>query len=166
MGAGRKATSVPLILFATALLLSPALSVASQPDPVNYDQCVLAATNKAVGDLAAREGAGSCRKKFLGKVPKDENLPSEALGKLDTDGGFGYGIFSGSIYNGNSDYTVTQVTLLLAPIPAGSSLITREYNIDVTVQPLTKGALSVALISDGTREFSWSLTKARGYKAR
>ena len=166
MGTGRKATSAPLILSAVALLISPALSVASQSDPVNYDQCVLAATNTAVGDLAAREAASSCREKFLGKVPEDENLTAEALGKLDADGGFGYGIFSGSIYNGNSDYTVTQVTILLTPIPAGSPLITREYNIDVTVQPLTKGALSVALISDGTREFSWNLTKARGYKAR
>ncbi|MDO8437254.1 MAG: hypothetical protein Q7S69_03705 [Nitrosomonadaceae bacterium] len=157
---------MPLILSAVALLISPALSIASQPDPVNYDQCVLAATNKAVGDLAAREAVSSCREKLPGKVPEDENLTAEALGKLDTDGGFGYGIFSGSIYNGNSDYTVTQVTILLTPIPAGSPLITREYNIDVTVQPLTKGALSVALISDGTREFSWSLTKARGHKAR
>lgn len=147
-----------MALFATVLLLSPALSAASQP--VNHDQCMLAATNKAVGDLAER----SCREKFPEKGLQDENLAAEALGKLDADGGSGYGIFSGSIYNGNSDYTVTQVTILLTPIPAGSPLITREYNIDVTVQPLTKSALSVALISDGSREFSWSLTKARGYK--
>ena len=165
MGTGYKATAAPLILSAAVLLLSSALSAASQPDPVNYDQCVLA-IDKAVGDLAARKAVSSCLEKFPGKAPEDENLTAEALGKLDIDGGFGYGIFSGSIYNGNSNYTVTQVTILLTLIPAGSPLITREYNIDVTVPPLTKGALSVALISDGTREFSWSLTKARGYKAR
>ncbi|MEK7768283.1 MAG: hypothetical protein AAB286_01025 [Pseudomonadota bacterium] len=166
MRTGHKATSAPLLLFAAVLLLSPALSVASQPDPANYDQCVLAATNKAAGDLAALEAVNSCSEKFQEKGSQDEYLAAEALGKLDADGGFGYGIFSGSIYNGNSNYTVTQVTILLTLIPAGSPLITREYNIDVTVQPLTKGALSVALISDGTREFSWNLTKARGYKAR
>ncbi len=165
MKAAHRATAVPLILFAVALLISPGQSGANQTAPVNYAQCVKAA-KKAAGNTAASEAARSCLEKFPGKAPEDENLTAEALGKLDADGGSGYGIFSGSIYNGNSDYTVTQVTLLLTPIPAGSSLITREYNIDVTVQPLTKGALSVALISDGTREFSWSLTKARGYKAR
>ena len=161
MEAEHRATAVPLVLFAVALLISPGQSGASQTAPVNYAQCVKAASN-----TAASEAARSCREKFPGKAPEDENLTAEALGKLDADGGSGYGIFSGSIYNGNSDYTVTQVTILLTPIPAGSSLITREYNIDVTVQPLTKSALSVALISDVTREFSWSLTKARGYKAR
>lgn len=159
MRTGYKATSAPLTLFAAVLLLSSALSAASQPDPVNYAQCI-----KVAGDTAASEAAHSCLEKFPEKGLQDENLAAEALGKLDADGGSGYGIFSGSIYNGNSDYTVTQVTILLTPIPAGSPLITREYNIDVTVQPLTKGALSVALISDGSREFSWSLTKARGYK--
>ena len=148
-------------LFSVALLLSPDQSISSQTGPANYAQCI-----KVAGNTAASEAARSCLEKFPGKVLEDENLTAEALGKLDADGGSGYGIFSGSIYNGNSDYTVTQVTILLTPIPAGSPLITREYNIDVTVQPLTKSALSVALISDVTREFSWSLTKARGYKAR
>ena len=148
-------------LFSVALLLSPGQSISIQTGPANYAQCI-----KVAGNTAASEAARSCLEKFPGKVLEDENLTAEALGKLDADGGSGYGIFSGSIYNGNSDYTVTQVTILLTPIPAGSPLITREYNIDVTVQPLTKGALSVSLISDGTREFSWSLTKARGYKAR
>ena len=148
-------------LFSVALLISPGQSIANQTGPANYAQCI-----KVAGNTAASEAVRSCLEKLPGKVPEDENLTAEALGKLDADGGSGYGIFSGSIYNGNSDYTVTQVTILLTPIPAGSSLITREYNIDVTVQPLTKSALSVALISDVTREFSWSLTKARGYKAR
>ncbi len=148
-------------LFSVAFLLSSGQSGANQTGPLNYAQCI-----KAAGNTAASEAARSCLEKFSGKVPEDENLTAEALVKLDADGGSGYGIFSGSIYNGNSDYTVTQVTILLTPIPAGSPLITREYNIDVTVQPLTKSALSVALISDVTREFSWSLTKARGYKAR
>lgn len=153
-------SGVVVALLSAVLLLSPGQSGASQTAPVSYAQCI-----KATGNTIASEAARSCLEKFQGKVPEDENLAAEALGKLDADGGSGYGIFSGSIYNGNSDYTVTQVTLLLTPIPTDSSLITREYNIDVTVQPLTKSALSVALISDVTREFSWSLTKARGYKA-
>ncbi|MCX7184427.1 MAG: hypothetical protein NTW90_04180 [Nitrosospira sp.] len=161
MNTGIKAALFPLVLFTTILLLSSGQSGANQTAPFNYAQCIKAAAN-----TAASEAARTCLEKFPGEVPEDENLTAEALGKLDAAGGSGYGVFSGSIYNGNGDYTVTQVTILLTPIPAGSPLITSEYNIDVTVQPLTKSALSVALISDVTREFSWSLTKARGYKAR
>jgi hypothetical protein len=36
----------------------------------------------------------------------------------------------------------------------------------MNVAPLTKSALSVALKSDITREFSWRLINARGYRAR
>lgn len=158
-----------IALFSVVLLISPGQSIANQTGPDNYAQCIKAA-KKAAGNTAASEAARSCLEKFSGEVPEDENLTAEALGKLDTDGGFGYGIFSGSIYNGNSDYTVTQITLLLTPmgkeLSAETSLDTREYNVEVALEPLTKGALSMALISGGAREFSWSLTKARGYKAR
>ena len=154
-----------VVLFSVALLISPGQSIANQTGPANYAQCI-----KVAGNTAASEAVRSCLEKLPGEVPEDENLTTEALGKLDADGGSGYGIFSGSIYNGNSDYTVTQVTLLLTPmgkeLSAETSLDTREYNVEVALKPLTKGALSMALISGGAREFSWSLTKARGYKAR
>ena len=163
MEAAHRAVTVSLTLCAVVLLISSGQSGANQTIPVNYAQCVKA-TKKAVGNPTATEIAHACRKEFPKKRPQDEDLTPEALGKLDAHGGFGYGIFGGSIYNGNSDYTITQVTLLLTPIPAESPLITSEYNIDVIVQPLSKGELAVALTSDVTREFSWSLIKIRGYK--
>ncbi len=159
-----KATAVPLVLFAVALMISPGQSGANQTAPANYAQCVKA-VKKTASNTVASETAHSCLEKFPRKRLSDKDLPSKALDKLDTDGGFGYGIFSGSIYNGNGDYTVTQVTLLLTPLSAETSLVAREHNIDVTVPPFAKGALSMALTSNSTREFAWSLIKARGYKA-
>ena len=158
-----KAALPPLVFL---FLLSPGQSGASQTGPANYDQCIQAAKKATASNRNTDEAARSCHKKFSGKRPQDENLPPEVLGKLDTDGGFGYGIFGGSIYNGNSDYTITQVTLLLTPLPAELALAAKEYNIDVTLQPLSKGELSAALTSDVTREFSWRLIRARGYKTR
>lgn len=168
MGAEHKAALVPLIMSTVALLTSPALSIANQQHTADYDQCIFAASKGVAGGLATHEMLHSCLEKFPGERSHNEDLPTEVLNRLDTDGGFGYGIFSGSIYNGNSDYTVTQVTLLLTPLPVESPFasVTREYNINVILQPLTKGALSVPIISDDTLEFSWKLIKARGYKTR
>ncbi|MBA3757103.1 MAG: hypothetical protein H0X02_13165, partial [Nitrosomonas sp.] len=43
-------------------------------------------------------------------------LPDEAIQKLKIDAGFGWGIFNGSIYNGNESYSVTQLTVSMVPI--------------------------------------------------
>ena len=168
MGTEHKAALVPLILSTVALLASPALSTANQQYTSDYDQCIFATAKGVTGGLATHEMIRSCLEKFPVERSHIGDLPTDILNRLDTDGGFGYGIFSGSIYNGNSDYTVTQVTLLLTPLPFASPFasVTREYNINVILQPLTKGALSVPIISDDTLEFSWKLIKARGYKTR
>ena len=83
--------------------------------------------------------------------------------------GFGWGIFNGSIYNGNKDYAIERVIIKLIPsqIIGTSSEIpleTKEYRIDVTVLPLSKGALSMVLDSDGTQEFEWRLVNILGRK--
>lgn len=43
-------------------------------------------------------------------------LPEAAIRKLKVDAGFGWGIFSGSVYNGNENYHVTQLTVSMLPI--------------------------------------------------
>ena len=96
-------------------------------------------------------------------------LPSEAINKLRIDAGFGWGIFNGSIYNGNDDYVIEKVVIKLIPsqIVGTSSEIpleTKEYTIDVDVPPLSKGALSMFLDSDGTQEFEWRLINVMGRK--
>jgi hypothetical protein len=96
-------------------------------------------------------------------------LSYEAISKLRIDAGFGWGIFNGSIYNGNDDYAIEQVIIKLIPSQiAGTTtetpLESKEYTIDVTVPPLSKSALSMYLDSDGTQEFEWHLIGVRGHK--
>ena len=163
-------TRAALIVFALLFPFATPLSANSLNAPVNYNQCIIMAA-KAAKDPVGDEAQRHCREKSQEQKPAAKALPPAALDKLDANGGFGYGIFSGSIYNGNSDYTVTQVVILVTPlgqekhIPAAASLTAREYSIDVTVPPLGKSALAVAIISEGTRDFSWSIIKAHGYKA-
>jgi hypothetical protein len=158
-----------LSLFPLILLMSVDLSADSLPGPDNYDQCVLGST-KGITDNKDAETARACREKFPETKFQDMELAPEALGKLITHAGFGYGIFSGSIYNGNGDYTITQITIVLAPMrkkeAAGASVEGREYHIDLSLEPFTKGALSMPIPSDNTLEYTWTLVNARGYKTR
>ena len=98
------------------------------------------------------------------------DLPADALARLDVSAGFGWGIFSGTIFNGNKDYAITSITVLLTPPTNNKSAQTlgsgREYDIALALEPLTKGSLSMPVPSDNTLEYTWKITKARGYKAK
>ncbi|MBS0485354.1 MAG: hypothetical protein JSS06_09125, partial [Proteobacteria bacterium] len=43
-------------------------------------------------------------------------LPQDAIQKLKIDAGFGWGIFSGTIYNGNGNYHITQLVVSMTPV--------------------------------------------------
>lgn len=98
------------------------------------------------------------------------DLPPNALARLDVSAGFGWGIFSGTIFNGNKDYAITGITVLLTPPTNNKSAQTlgsgSEYDIALALEPLTKGSLSMPVPSDNTLEYTWKITKARGYKAQ
>lgn len=146
------------------------LSAGSLPHPGGYDQCVQESMKGITSDRAAAIVVRACREKSPQSKSTETDLPADAFNKLVTHAGFGYGAFNGSIYNGNSDYMVTQVTVLIAPmeprIAAEASVNGREYDIELTVQPLSKGALSMLIPSDNTLEYAWKVMRARGYKTR
>jgi hypothetical protein len=160
-----KGTFIPLAILASIIFISPVQSDASPTGLSNFTHC-LKESRKSLGSISVQEISRICREQFPKKRPKDRDLPPDVLNRLDADGGPAYGTFSGSLFNGNADYTITQVTLHLTPIQPEIPLITNEYLIDMNVAPLTKSALSVALKSDITREFSWRLINARGYRTR
>lgn len=114
-------------------------------------------------------GANPSAETHLSSDAKRVALPSEAINKLKIDAGFGWGIFNGSIYNGNDDYVIEKVIIKLIPSQiVGTSSETpldiKEYTVDVDVPPLSKGALSMFLDSDGTQEFEWRLINVMGRK--
>lgn len=98
-----------------------------------------------------------------------EIFSTEAVEKITIDAGFGWGIFGGSVYNGNRDYTITQITVKLTPsqiigTSSASPLVAEQYHINIIVPPLTKAALSMPLDADGTLEFLWELIQVQGYR--
>lgn len=151
------------------LLVCPGVSFAGWFGPSNYDECVLESMKGVTSDLAARAIISSCRDKFPEKRPSDTQVPSTVVSQLDGRAGMSYGFFEGNIYNGNKDWTITQVTIALvakAKDKSSGQPRPREYNVDVTVPPLTNGKFIFSVESDGSSELDWSIAKARGYQSR
>ncbi|MBA4143354.1 MAG: hypothetical protein H0X43_10225 [Nitrosospira sp.] len=160
-----------LPLFAPLMfLISLDTSAESRPDTESYGQCVLESMKGITSDRAEANTLRACREKFAEERLTDTELPADALDKLIVHAGFGWGIFSGSLYNGNSDYTITRITVLLTSMGNGKGPKAfadgSKHDINLTVQPLAKGALSMPVSSDNTLEYLWKIASARGYKTR
>jgi hypothetical protein len=104
---------------------------------------------------------------------KEIALPDDAINKLVINAGFGWGIFSGNIYNGNSNFTLTQLIVSMTPIhdqhtqmSTMSSNAIKKYTIKLNLQPLSKGALSLAIDANNmhVHDFEWKIIKAMGYE--
>ena len=102
-------------------------------------------------------------------------LPTDAIAKLQIDAGFGWGIFSGTIYNGNSEYLITQMTVHMTPIHdhhmemmGDMSHEPKAHKINLNLRPLSKSALSMALEGDDTHvhDFKWEILQVLGHKTR
>ncbi len=127
--------------------------------------------NQSVENLAScvDEAQVSCY------VKNSVQLPADAIAKLQIDAGFGWGIFSGTIYNGNSEYLVTQLTVNMTPINDHHMEIMGEmshepkaHKIDLSLAPLSKTALSMALKGDDTHvhDFEWEILQVLGHKIK
>jgi hypothetical protein len=101
-------------------------------------------------------------------------LPQDAIQKLKIDAGFGWGIFSGTIYNGNDDYHVTQLVISMTPkhddhhmhMHANMSHDAKVHKIGMDLPPSSKGALSMALPDDvaDAHDFNWKILTVSGYR--
>ncbi|SET01703.1 hypothetical protein SAMN05216326_10964 [Nitrosomonas marina] len=129
--------------------------------------------------LASESPGVQCDTQSETNHPCPFELPADTISKLKIDAGFGWGIFNGSIYNGNSEYTVTQLDISMEPVHdhhtmemthakhAGSHE-PRMKQIKMNLQPLTKGAISLALDDDvvHVHDFKWKVVRIYGYKAQ
>ena len=102
-------------------------------------------------------------------------LPAEAVHKLKINAGFGWGIFSSSIFNSNENYFVTQLIISMVPMHSYHHLDTyhatmshdsKIYHINLELPPVSKGALSIPLPGEGAHihEFKWRIVKVMDYQ--
>lgn len=118
--------------------------------------------------------AAGCCQQSDAQQPDLIELPAEAIQQLKIDAGFGWGIFSGTIYNGNDHYHVTQLIVSMTPIHdhhqmhmhENMSHETKQHQINLELPPATKGALSMPLTGDDVHvhDFKWEIIKVMGYQ--
>jgi hypothetical protein len=138
--------------------------------PSNYDECVLAAMKGVTSDVAARAIVRSCREKFPARVPASVALPSAALAAIDGRAQLdihGTDLF-GDIYNGNSKWTITSLSVRVTPALNGKPVVgarSREYVIPVSIAPLSNKSFNHRIGSgDWRSEIQWTIVAAQGYE--
>lgn len=153
----------------TMTCICPSVALAGWLGPGNYEECILDSMKGVTSDLAARAIISSCRNKFPAKPSVDSELPSNVIGQLGghaemTD----YGYFKGTIYNGNSEWTITQFTVVMTPktntATKDSPSLLKRYKVDVSVPPLSESGFSVLAETGSTNEFKWHISEARGHR--
>jgi len=165
---------VRLLIGCGLLLTTGSFHALADQAPTNYDRYLKKTILDKEGHIATLEKETACCETSSNKKTKSIVLPDEAIKKLVINAGFGWGIFNGSIYNGNNNYTVTQLLVSMTPIHDHhmemmemSSHETKEYKIDLNLLPLSKGALSLAIDTDDTHihDFEWEIIRAFGHKS-
>lgn len=181
---------IKILLIIVACVYAPVSLGGWFGGPSNYNDCILESMKGVTSNTAAQWIVLSCRDKFPEKTPNDpeasENVVSQLTGRARvTDSGH----FSGYIYNGNQDWAITQITVVLTPKASASSPQPgkgnspapvrldsigepvplpekKEYNVVISVAPLTKSEFSVSVDGGYSGGYDWSITKARGHKSR
>lgn len=167
----------PLLHFLLPGLILNGISYLSMASPLSqFSQClekhIASDNNKGKESIDELHRAQNlCRKQLSGQ-PKNIKLSAEVINNLEIEAGFGWGIFSGNIYNANQDVIITKLIVSMTPIHDHHTQHMKmehepkEYVIETNLSPLSKGALSVALDEQDApvHKFDWHISKAFGYK--
>ena len=149
------------------ILVSPITTSAGFFGPSNYDECVLENMKGVTSDQAARAIQAACTKKFpLEKedLSKYENISKEKLDKIDGKASLKFdNYFGGHLYNGNSDVTIKQVTIVVET-KIGDEIKKNEYIEDIDIKPLETKDFGVSILKgDSGADYNWGIRGAKGF---
>jgi hypothetical protein len=148
----------------------------------DYDECIIEGMKEVQSDVAARLVRQSCLKKFpplKAKTPKMEKMPQESIERLSGRADVGsLGYFSGNVYNGNSDWTVTELIINISEKDWSKKLINSvlnkkegaqeprmdKYRIEVTIPPYTNKNFSISVDWLKDEPYEWNIFEALGHK--
>jgi len=133
--------------------------------PKDYDDCILKNMKDAKDETAAKMIANSCFEKYYKSEPvkkcqSRELLPSE-ISKVQVRGGPGYKtIFSLSIYNGNENVTLQEITIAIT----GSNYQSPQvYKTDTFVDALSANSdVSVHTAYNPTGKVGFQILSIKG----
>ena len=133
----------------------------------SFDDCILKNMRGVTSDAAAAQIRRSCREKFSENVEqkaKSHELKPWEVAAITGRAGLGYGTrYSGNLYNGNKDITVTQVQVQVTTKEGGKE-VSRVYTADITLPPQTAKDFGFDIVvGDQGSDHSWTITNARGF---
>lgn len=156
-----------ITLRATIFAASLGVAGCEQPArPETLHDCILQHIGGATSDGAANLIRQACRDKFpgTGAGSTETQLTDAELAKLDLRLEFSRHFYSGKAYNGNTDVTVSSITIAVTE-GSGETVTSREYRQRVNIRPLSVQDLGIAvLVEDDDADRSWKLTAATGYR--
>jgi len=153
------------------MVLVPLIAVAfagcDDPEPQNYDDCILKNMRGVTSNVAAAEIRRSCRQKFPDRSdekPESTEMDSSELAALTGRARLMYAnVYGGNVYNGTKDTTVTQLRIKVTTKEDGKEVF-RIYTADVTIPPHSAKDFSFDIIlGDKGADYSWDIDGAMGY---
>lgn len=136
--------------------------------PKDYDDCILQNMKGVNSDLGAKQIAHSCRVKFVDKpkaIHKERSLKFSELVAITGRAGVGAydNAYSGNLYNGNADITITSLLIEVTENKSGNA-ISRKYLVERKIKPLTTEFFSVDIVTGSKgADYSWKIVSAKGY---
>lgn len=139
-------------------------------EPTSYNDCILKYVKERMDRAAVAVVMRSCREKFPegGTAPKPEPsierpLTAQELDRLDGRAGRSFGNFySGTLYNGNSDVTITELEITLTT-KIGSTETSRPYRTQVSIPPRSAGTFRFSILAgDEGASYRWSISGGKG----
>lgn len=167
-----------LYLYMCVFIMAPTSAFPGWFGPSDYDECIIEGMKGVQSDIAARLVRQSCLKKFppqKSQKAKSEEIPQDSKENLTGHAGLGSpGYFSGNIYNGNSDWTVTELIINISVVNWFEKAVEKKegspeprmdkYRIEVTIPPYTSKNFNISVDWPKDEPYEWNIFEARGYK--
>lgn len=156
-----------ILAVALCFTLFPLTSQSGWFGASDYDECILESMKGVTSNLAAKLIRKSCKDKFPPKAkkkPRTSALSYDELSKLTGRAGLSYGnYYSGTIYNGNKDITIAEISFRVTTTIGGVKT-SRIYTDDVNISPQTTADIGFNIVKgDKDADYSWGITGANGY---
>ncbi|OIR01665.1 hypothetical protein GALL_161670 [mine drainage metagenome] len=165
-----------IVISGLALLLLSFASHAGCSAASNYNDCIIDAMKGVKSNVAAMAISDACRAKFRKKIVVAA-VPQQVLAGLVGALGNGgvAGQLAGTVYNGNSDWAITNITVSVTA-KAGKSAEARQYQIKILntnsvddgrgAMPQTNGLFHFQPNIDLSSGYDWKIVGAEGYRSR
>ena len=130
----------------------------------SYDECILKHMEGVNSDQAAKLIHNSCRSKFKGtNLPDSSILTNEQTSKISGKAGPGFqaNYFTGDIYNGNQEVTITSIELAIYS-KGGDFDEIKNYNATAYIPPLSTGTIGFSFIPVSGK-IKWHIIRAKGF---